>query len=288
MRLRADLDDFPQFLADKNMTYKDLARGAKVAPATVTNFLKMGCRDITVRKLAKALDVTNWLTLVRIKDRNAYLHATDSGYFGWAALEAAAKKIGAILFDGDFKANIILTFSGHSWIFASLVLAYSLSRNRILDIPIYVALTMDWEPSDPMPRVAGFTTIPGPEPTDETRERRFVVLIPNSFPKADPDGKRHVAVIDDCITSGAVHLVVNNYLRKLKYRRGEKGTARTACCVCNTSATLLAKPDHYAIPSRREKFSYPWGECVWFTNRSISIREPIAVRSDSPKKNGST
>ena len=188
------------------------------------------------------------------------------GPYTWGQVEAAAKVVGGRLF--KWGANIILTFSGHSWIFASIVLAVTLEkdRDRLLSIPVYVAPTMDWEPSKAIPERPGFVSLPALEPDEETKRYGLAVLMPKDFPEADRKHKRRVAVIDDSISSGVVPPAVRKYLWKsCRYRKED---VKLDCCVCVKNVMLgeaERQPDYPApLQPETSNFSFPWGHPIWF------------------------
>jgi hypothetical protein len=171
----------------------------------------------------------------------------------------------------DFGANLILTFSGHSWIYASYVLA-TLPRDRMLSMPVYLAHVVDWEPSTRMPRRPGFTTLMGIEPEPAKNTYGFTILVPESFPKNN--GKHRVGVIDDSITSGQVPPVIARFLKEQGYREGPnvEGSFKIACCAFFNSPAVARRPDHFVIPTKSETFHFPWGDSIWFPRRTGSER----------------
>jgi hypothetical protein len=218
---RIKKDVFVEHLNATFKTYKGLAGAAHIAMGTITNSLNDGCSLGNIESMGRTMKMPNWLDLLIDDDRASLITDKDRAFHDWPEVEDAANKIGDYLFN-EFDANIILTFSGHSWIFASLVMAMSLPRERLLSIPVYLALTMDWKPSTAIPRLKGFKSLPGLFPDEAASRYGLAVLMPENFPRADKNGKRRVAVIDDSITSGAVPPVVIKYLKRNRYRPGPK------------------------------------------------------------------
>jgi hypothetical protein len=131
----------------------------------------------------------------------------------WCEVCEAAKKIGAYVFD-EFRANVILTFAGHSAIFANLVLVKSLSRAKMLSVPVYLALQRDWDQSvnRELPTLPGYEAFPG---------ESVAVLVPRALIdqlKAASKTLR-IAVIDDAIVSGSVPMVLKTNLKLPKKAR---------------------------------------------------------------------
>jgi hypothetical protein len=125
----------------------------------------------------------------------------------WGEVCKAAKEVGTYLFD-EFRANAILTFAGHSAIFANLVLVKSLSRARMLGMPVYLALQRDWDQSvnRELPALPGYETFLG---------EAVAVLVPKALIDQLKAASKtwRIAVIDDAIVSGAVPTVLKSHLK---------------------------------------------------------------------------
>lgn len=124
----------------------------------------------------------------------------------WSEVSKAAKEVGRYVFD-QFRANVVLTFSGHSAIFANLVLVKSLDRAKMLSMPVYLALQRDWDQSAnrELPALPGYETLPG---------EAVAILVPKALKEQLKAGSKtwRIAVIDDAIVSGAVPTALKSKL----------------------------------------------------------------------------
>lgn len=162
--------------------------------------------------------------------------------YTWSDIEAGAKKVGEEIFQSEFQADAVLTFAGPGALFASLVMVTTLlpqGRDRLLNMPVYLALTRDWKPTSinpHAPELRGFINAPGDG---------FVVYIPEALVQDDPEHQWKIIIIDDSITSGEVPPVLRNFFREpLKY---PDGSVKIACCVWLRNKVVIAKrkPDFY-------------------------------------------
>lgn len=179
--------------------------------------------------------------------------------YSFADVWEGAGRVGQYVF-GSFKANAILTFAGHSAIFANLVLARYLQRKDMLEMPVYLALQRDWEPSGPdetLPTIPGYTPVLG---------EGVAVLLPDALEESkkqlhDP---LRLAVIDDVIISAAVMASLRPYLGK---RFGPSARIEFACFICFNQIPKVMqfrKPEYASVWSETESFTLPWGQPLWF------------------------
>lgn len=206
----------------------------------------------------------------RLRNREL-LGNDDSAEFQptWRELCTAAKEVGKYVFK-TFRANAVLTFAGHSAIFANLVLVKSLGRTEMLSMPVYLALQRDWEPATnkKRPMMPGYETFTG---------EAVAVLVPKALiDELKRTNKAwRIAVIDDAIVSGEVPTVLKNNLRP-KLSRFSRMTF--ACYVCYrpvTEAISGRNPDKVIKWLRTEKeldaFRLPCDTRVlWFGQRLAS------------------
>lgn len=170
-----------------------------------------------------------------------------------------ANEVGEYVF-GSFKANAILTFAGHSAIFANLVLARCLERKAMLNMPVYLALQRDWSSFDPnqkLPMIPGYTSVPG---------EGVVLLIPDALTESmkGTDEPLRLAVIDDVIISAAVMASLRPYLQE---QLGPAVRIEFVCFICFDQIPKVMqyrKPEFASIWSETESFTLPWGEPLWF------------------------
>jgi hypothetical protein len=184
----------------------------------------------------------------------------------WCELSIAAKEVGRYVFE-KFRANAILTFAGHSAIFANLVLVKSLRRKKMLSMPVYLALQRDWDASTnrKRPTMSGYETFTGEE---------VAVLVPKAFISQlkRPNKTWRIAVIDDAIVSGDVPAVLKNSLRPKLSRTSRMAFACYVCYRPVTKAIKGRKPDKVVKWLRTEKeldtFRLPCNTRVfWFGKR---------------------
>ena len=177
-------------------------------------------------------------------------------FYGWPKLEKAAALVRAEIFNASFHADAVLTFSGHSSLFASLVVVKSPTEEQVLNLPFYVAQQRRWKRSSRNQEARGL-------PGFTTRKVDGVaILIPNAllqFMKGHPE--RKLAVIDDSVASGVVPLAIREYFHK-KLKHPEENLKY----VCAVSRNLLKtrRPDFSAFPDVRDDFELAWGAPLWF------------------------
>jgi hypothetical protein len=177
--------------------------------------------------------------------------------YSWRQITAAAEKVGK--FTKDFQPDAIVTFSGHSSLFASLVLVRSFQEDELLNMPVYLAQQRKWKRSsrsgDP-PRLLGFTTHEGDG---------IAVLMPEALAQlaeADPERKKKFVVLDDSITSGVVPPVVREYFGEtLRY---PPENIKIACGVYYDVVLRARAPDCWAIKTKSKSFRMPWGPQLYF------------------------
>lgn len=205
--------------------------------------------------------------------------ARDKGYRLKSCTEKAEKDysfkevwegagtVGKQVFE-EFKANAILTFAGHSAIFANLVLAnyFGQDRRKLLEMPAYLALQRDWPFSDTdgkPPTLPGYTPVPG---------EGVIILVPNALKtlaKHTPKPLR-LAVIDDIIISAAVSAALRPYLKKVL---GEKASIEFGCFLYYKpviKALAGRKPKWAPVKSDTTDFTLPWGLPLWFGKKPVS------------------
>jgi LmbE family N-acetylglucosaminyl deacetylase len=173
-------------------------------------------------------------------------------FYDWDSLDIAASRLGKHIFE-EFGANAIITFSGHSAIFANLVMVKTLPREKLLNIPSYLAQQRDWIASqgEAPPSLPGFTSIFG---------KKFVLLLPEAFALGDPDRKKRIAIIDDAITTGEAISLLKDYLRdSLGY---ETEHIRVGCFVSHEQSRV--RPDFCEFTTPTTAYRLPWGEPIWF------------------------
>ncbi|MCL5005134.1 MAG: winged helix-turn-helix domain-containing protein [Acidobacteria bacterium] len=172
-----------------------------------------------------------------------------------------AGTVGKQVFE-EFKANAILTFAGHSAIFANLVLVnyFGQDRRKLLEMPAYLGFQRDWPFSDTdkkPPTLPGYTPVPG---------EGVIILVPNALKtlaKRTPKPLR-LAVIDDLIISAAVLAALRPYLQKVL---GKETSIEFVCFLCYSPVieTLGGrKPQCAPVKSDTRDFTLPWGRPLWF------------------------
>lgn len=179
--------------------------------------------------------------------------------YSFADVWEGAARVGQYVFD-SFSANAILTFAGHSAIFANLVLARYLQRKSMLEMPVYLALQRDWQPSGPdktLPTIPGYTSVPGEGVT---------VLLPDALEESNKESREslRLAVIDDVIISAAVMASLRPYLKE---RLGPSARIEFACFICFDQIPKVMqfrKPEYASVWSETESFTLPWGPPLWF------------------------
>ena len=96
----------------------------------------------------------------RVPFENLFELATGEDYYGWGKVEAAAMRVGKNLFGRKFSATAVITYSGPSAIFASLVMAKTLSPGTtLLTTPVYLAMHMSRKAFTKIHAPEGFTTL---------------------------------------------------------------------------------------------------------------------------------
>lgn len=204
--------------------------------------------------------------------------ARDTGYrlksctkkaqtvYSFLEVWGGAGKVGKQVFE-EFKANAILTFAGHSAIFANLVLAnhFGQQRRKLLEVPTYLALQRDWPFFDTdrePPTLPGYSPVPG---------EGVIILVPNALKalaKRAPEPLR-LAVIDDLIISAAVLAALRPYLQKAL---GKKASIEFVCFLCYKpviEALGGRKPQYAPVKSDTRDFTLPWGRPLWFGNTPV-------------------
>jgi len=188
--------------------------------------------------------------------RGASAQAFRHHSYDWTNLVNGAVRVGRYVFE-EFAADAVITFSGHSAIFASLVMVKVLPRERLLGMPVYLAMARDIDPAGTPPPLPGFAVVRG-------REGRFEVLVPHALADADPERKKNIAIIDDAITTGEAIITLKHYLLDtLEYRRA---SIRVGCFVCHELTTSLpdGRPDVWEFITDTTAYRLPWGDPLWF------------------------
>jgi hypothetical protein len=182
--------------------------------------------------------------------------SSQSDNFGWKQITEGADLVGADVFT-VFQPDVVLTFSGASSLFAGLVMARTLTQERLGEIPTYMGLMKVWETAAALPNIPGF---------DVRESKGFLTLIPKALTERDPAHEKKIAIIDDQITTGAPYQELRQYFYRLGYKRA---SIHVACCVYyEGDSTLRARvlpdtvPDYFALPAFTEYFQLPWGRPI--------------------------
>ncbi len=188
--------------------------------------------------------------------------------YSFAEICKGAAKVGQHVF-GSFKANAVLTFAGHSAIFANLVLAMCLDRSALLQMPVFLAQQRDWPSSDSKrkpPEFCGCTPVRG---------EGVVILVPDALIQFAKHASRplRLAVIDDVIMSGAVLACLRPHFHMLL---GARARIEFVCFVFFEPLKRVMKdrePEFAAVRTNSEVFTLPWGRPLWFGQKRSAERE---------------
>jgi hypothetical protein len=195
--------------------------------------------------------------------------ATEEDYYGWGRVDDGAVTVGKMLFGKTFRATAVITYSGPSAIFASLVMARTLpSDNALLATPVYLAMHMERKASAKIHEMPGFTVLKEKE-TQENKNHQCVVFMPNALKLDDPKRRYRIAIIDDVIMTGRPLRLLKNYLvEKLGYKQDQ---IRVGCCVCH-NMTLVDRdertPNCHGFSTKSERVQFPWGDGIFFPRPS--------------------
>jgi hypothetical protein len=175
--------------------------------------------------------------------------------FSWPQLMSAAGRIGRKILR-EFRADLVLTFSGHSAIFASLAMVKALPRKQLLNLPTYLVLVRDLKPFSAVAGLPGFTPVP---------KDGFVLFIPDGLSEGDHERKKRIAIIDDSIVTGEAIVALKGHLYTLGYK---PSSIRVGCFVCQELTTLIPerRPDFWEFTTSSTNYRLPWGDPLWFPN----------------------
>lgn len=174
--------------------------------------------------------------------------------FTWNELHRGAENVGKYIFE-DFNADAVITFAGHSAIFANLVVVKSLTRDQLLELPVWLALQRDTNPSSSLPNREGFIRVPG---------EGFDIFVPESFAERNRGENEKIAILDDSIVTGEAILTLNRYLQDtLHYKKDD---ICVGCFVCTKYVTLIPerKPCVKEFVHDTDEYDLPWGPSIYF------------------------
>jgi hypothetical protein len=195
--------------------------------------------------------------------------ADERDNFGWAQVDEAARRVGGYLF-GTFRATAVITYSGPSAIFASLVMARALSTETgLLTTPVYLGMHMDRSVCEKARPARGFVVLK--EKPHQRATDQCVVFVPKALEIDDPKKNYRIAIIDDLIMTGRPLRLLKDYLLLERGYRPDR--VEIGCCVCHTMT--LARRDETTpaegafgfstnVVPGREHVRFPWGAGIFF------------------------